>query len=143
MGENEGKHVRVIMRWVQIKDTLEPFYETHGEFRFRARVSSGEMVVDTRFPEEGHWKISDRPRFNKVTGIDRVLFDGVAGDTLVVELFGEEIDAFSANDPLDAYRREFVGPAEGWAGRQEPGNEGVNDPENMPLWRVGYEIEVT
>jgi hypothetical protein len=142
MGQNDGKHVRVILRWIQIKDKLEPFYETHGEFQFKSRVSSGDAVMKTRLPEEGYWEISDQPRFNRVTGIDKVLFDGQAGDSLVVELFGEEVDSVSANDPLDDYRREFDGPAEEWAGLHLPGNEGLSDPENMPLWRVGYEIEV-
>jgi len=142
MAQNNGKRVRVILRWIQIKDKLEPFYETHGEFRFRSRVASGDTVVEARIPEEGHWEISDNPRFNKVSGIDRVIFDGPAGETLVVELFGEELDAFSANDALDDYRREFRGPVESWAGVQAPGNEGRKDPENMPLWRVGYEVEV-
>jgi hypothetical protein len=140
---DDGKHVRVILRWIQIKDKLEPFYETHGEFRFSSRVTSGGAVMKTRFPEEGHWEISDLPRFNKVDGIDKVLFDGEAGESLVVELFGEEIDPFSPNDPLNDYRREFGGPAETWAGMQAPGNEGLSDPENMPLWRVAYEIEVS
>ena len=143
MALNDGRHVRVILRWLQIKDILEPFYETHGEFRFSSRVSSGDTVMETRFPEEGHWEISDQPRFNTVEGIDKVLFDGPAGDSLVVELFGEEIDTLSANDSLDAYRREFAGPADTWAGIQAPGNEGLNDPENMPLWRVAYEIQVS
>ncbi len=142
MGFNDGKHVRVILRWIQIKDMLEPANEAHGEFRFRARVSSGGAVTETSFPEEGHLEISDNPRFNTVRGIDLVIFDGPAGDSLVVELFGEEIDLLGANDHLDDYRREFTGPADGWAGIQAPGNEGLRDPENMPLWRVGYEIEV-
>ena len=143
MTHNDGKHVRVILRWIEIKDMLEPFYESHGEFRFSSRVTSGDNVTETRFPEEGFWEISDKPRFNKVAGIDKVLFDGPAGPSLVVELFGEEIDDLSANDQLNDYRREFVGPAEDWAGTQAPGNEGLNDPENMALWRVAYDIEVT
>jgi hypothetical protein len=143
MSQNNGKRVRVILRWVQIKDILEPSYETHGEFRFHSRVSSGDTVVETRIPETGHWTISENPRFNKVSGIDKVIFDGVAGDSLVVELTGEEIDRFSANDQLDQYRRVFVGPAESWAGTQAPGNEGLADPENMTLWRLGYEVEVS
>jgi hypothetical protein len=139
---DDDRHVRVTLRWIQIKDKLEPFYETHGEFRFWSRVTSGETVVETRFPEDGYWEISDQPRFNTVNDIDKVLYEGRAGDSLVVELFGEEIDPFSKNDPLDAYRREFVGPAESWSGVHAPGNEGLRDPENMPLWRVAYEIEV-
>jgi hypothetical protein len=133
----------VILRWIQIKDNLEPFYETHGEFRFSSRVTTGAEVTETRFPEEGHWEISDHPQFNKVEGIDKVLFDGPAGETLLVELFGEEIDPFSANDQLNEYRREFTGAPDTWAGPQAPGNEGLGDPENMPLWRVAYDVEVS
>jgi hypothetical protein len=142
VGQNDGRQVRVILRWLQIKDQLDPSYEKHGEFRFSSRVSSGDTVSETRFPEEGYWEISDHPRFNKVSGIDKILYDGQVADDLVVELFGEEIDFFSPNDKLDDYRREFSGPAESWAGVHAPGNEGQNDPENMPLWRVCYEIEV-
>jgi len=139
---NEGKRVRVVLRWIQIKDALEPFFKEHGEFRFRSRVSSGGTVREEHVPEEGHWTISDHPRFNKVDEIDRVLFDGPAGDRLVVELFGEELDSLSANDPLDPYRREFYGSAEEWAGLYTPGDEGRGDPENLALWRVGYEVTV-
>lgn len=142
MGQNAGKRIRVIIRWVQIKDKLEPFFKEHGEFRFRSRVTSGDQVSEARFPEEGHWEISDLPRFSKVDKIDKVLFEGAAGDSLVVELFGEEIDQLSANDQLDDYRREFTGPAESWVGFHQPGDEGSPDPENMALWRVGYEIEM-
>jgi len=142
MNANEEKRVRVILRWLQIKDKLEPFFKDHGEFRFRSRVSSGDTVVEERIPEEGHWTISDHPRFSKVDGIDKVLFDGPAGERLVVELFGEEVDALSANDPLDPYRREFSGSAEGWAGVYTPGDEGRSDPENLKLWRLRYDVEV-
>lgn len=143
MGVNDGKRVRVILRWIQIKDKLDPFFKDHGEFRFRSRVTGGSEVKEVRFPEEGHWEISDHPRFSKVDKIDKVLFDAPAGDGLVVELFGEEVDSGSANDPLDAYRREFSGTAAGWGGRYQPDNEGSTDPENMPLWRVCYDVEVS
>ena len=142
MANDDGKRVRVVLRWIEIKDMLEPSYETHGEFRFSSRVSSGDAVMETRFPEEGHWEISDRPRFNRVNGIDKVLFEGQAGASLLVELFGEEIDLFSANDKLNNYRREFAGAAETWAGVHAPGNEGLSDPENMEHWRVCYEVLV-
>lgn len=142
MGQNDGKRIRVILRWIQIKDKLEPFFKDHGEFRFRSRVTSGDQVSEARFPEDGHWEISDHPRFSKVDKIDKVLFEGPAADSLVVELFGEELDQLSSDDRLDDYRREFTGPAEGWVGFHQPGDEGSPDPENMPLWRVGYEVEL-
>ncbi len=143
MGQNDGKRVRVVLRWIQIKDKLEPFFKDHGEFRFRSRVTSGDQISEAKFPEKGHWEISDHPRFSKVDKIDKILYEGPAADKLVVELFGEEIDQLSANDQLDDYRREFAGDAASWVGFYQPGDEGSDDPENMPLWRVGYEIELT
>jgi hypothetical protein len=143
MAVNSGKRVRVVLRWIQIKDKLEPFFKDHGEFFFRTKVTSGDHVVEHRLPEKGHWEISDHPRFNRVDKIDKVIFDGEPGDALVVELFGEEIDQLTANDQLDAYRREFVGDCAAWTGRHAPGDEGSTDPENMTNWRVGYDIELT
>lgn len=142
MGQNDGKRVRVVLRWIQIKDKLEPFFKDHGEFRFRSRVTSGDHVSEARFPEDGHWEITDHPRFSKVDKIDKVLYEGPASDSLVVELFGEEIDELSANDQLDDYRREFTGSANLWVGYHQPGDENSPDPENMRLWRVAYEIEM-
>ena len=142
MGANGDKRVRVILRWIQIKDKLEPFFKEHGEFFFTTKVSSGDRTVETRLPESGHWEISDHPRFNKVDKIDKVLFEGAASEKLVVELFGEEIDQMSANDHLDPYKKEFSGPAESWVGRHAPGDEGSTDAENMSNWRICYDIEM-
>lgn len=141
MGVNSGKRIRVILRWIQIKDKLEPFFKEHGEFFFRTKVTTAGKSVEHRLPEEGHWEISDHPRFSKVDKIDKILFEGEPGDTLTVELFGEEIDQLSANDHLDPYRKEFVGDAAGWVGLHAPGDEGSDDPENMGNWRVAYQIE--
>ena len=144
MGDNEEKRkVRVTLRWIQIKDKLEPFYKEYGEFFFTTKVTSGGRVTESRLPEHGHWEITDHPRFNKVDKIDKVLFEGDAGDTLVVELYGEEIDQLSPNDHLDPYRKLFEGPPDGWIGRQAPGDEGAVDAENMSNWRICYDIEVT
>jgi hypothetical protein len=138
----DARKVRVILRWVQIKDNLEPFFKEHGEFFFTTKVTSGSQVRETRLPEKGHWEISDHPRFSKVDKIDTVLFEGAAGDRLVVELFGQEIDQLSANDHLDPYRKEFIGSPESWVGRYAPGDEGSTDPENMRNWRICYDVEL-
>ncbi len=142
MSVNSGKRIRVILRWIQITDNLEPFYDDYGEFFFTTRVSTGNQTVQFRLPEEGHWEISDHPRFNKVDKIDKILFEGEAGDTLKVELMGEEIDQLSDNDHLDHYQRTFEGDAASWVGMIAPGDEGSPDPENMSNWRVAYEIQV-
>lgn len=141
MGAEGENRIRVILRWIQIKDKLEPFFKEHGEFFFRTKVSTGSETVEHRLPEKGHWEISDHPRFNKVDKIDKVIFEGEPGESLVVEMFGEEIDQFTANDQLDDYRKEFTGPPESWVGRQAPGDEGAADPENMSNWRICYDIE--
>jgi hypothetical protein len=77
-----------------------------------------------------------------VDKIDKVLFEGEPGDTLVVELSGEELDQFSASDHLEDYRKEFIGDASTWLGRRQPSDEGVGDPENMSDWRVCYDVEM-
>ena len=63
------------------------------------------------------------------------------GDSLVVELFGVELDKMTANDHLEDYRREFTGPVDSWVGRHQPTDEGTGDPENMSDWRVCYDVE--
>jgi hypothetical protein len=142
MGVNSGKRIRVTLRWIQIKDKLEPFFKEHGEFFFRTKVTTGDVVVEHRLPEKGHWEISDRPRFNRVDKIDKVMFEGEPGDHMVIELFGEEIDQLTENDHLETYRREFSGDCAGWAGRSAPGDEGSADPENMSNWRIGFDVEM-
>jgi hypothetical protein len=138
----EARKVRVVLRWIQIKDNLEPFFKDYGEFFFTTRVSSGDRVTETRLPQTGHWEISDHPRFNKVDKLDTVLFEGPPAESMVVELFGEEIDQLSANDHLDPYRKEFKGDPATWVGRHAPGDEGSTDPENMSNWRICYDVEL-
>ncbi len=145
MSETTGKRVRVTLRWVQILDNMEPFFKEKGEFVFRAKVwtdNHGGHVQETRVPKTGHYSISDHPRWNKLTRLDRVLFEGNVTDHLVVAFNGEELDRFSANDPLAPYRREFTGPIENHAAMVQPGDEASDDPENLANWRVGYEIEI-
>lgn len=141
MSENAGKRVRVILRWIQIKDNKEAAWDDEGEFRFRSKVTTAGKSHELEFPEQGYWKISDHPRRNKVDKIDKVLFEGEVGDTMVVELFGVELDQLTANDHLENYRREFTGPVESWIGRYQPTDEGTGDPENMSDWRVCYDVE--
>jgi len=136
-----GHRIRVILRWIQIKDNKEAAWDDEGEFRFRSRVTSAGRTVEHRFPEQGFWSISDHPRRNKVDKIDKVLFDGEAGDSLVVELFGEELDRFSAPDHLEDYRKEFRGDASSWVGRYQPSDEARGDAENLSDWRICYDIE--
>jgi hypothetical protein len=147
MAEQTGR-VRVILRWIQILDTMEPAWKEKGEFRFTARVSTengGGIVRESRYPEQGHYDISDHPAWNKVV-MNRVLFEDAVQDHLLVELRGEELDTFSANDHLDTYRREFRGDPTSWFGWYGPGDDTsaeINpaDPENMSNWRVAYVIE--
>ena len=141
MSENGGSRVRVILRWIQIKDNKEAMWDDGGEFRFRSKITTSGESHEIEFPEQGYWSISDHPRRNKVDKIDKVLFEGDAGDSLVVELFGVELDQLTANDHLEDYSREFTGPASSWIGRHQPTDEGTGDPENMVDWRVCYDIE--
>ena len=143
--DQEGVVVRVVLRWVQVLNKLELFFKKKGEFRFKARVSSenfGGIHQETVLPESGgYYKVSDHVRWNKLDKLNRVLFEGRVEDHLKVELDGSELDWFSKDDDLDSYVREFRGDPEDWIGRHAPGDEGVEDPENMELWRVCYDIE--
>ena len=140
---SEPVRIRITLRWLKILDKLEPFFKEKGEFRFKAKISSegGDgFAAETRFPEEGHYSISDRPGWNFVE-LNKVIFEGDVQEHLVVELVGEELDELSANDQLDNYRREFDGPPTEWLGVYKPHDERSDDPENMSNWRVCYVIE--
>jgi hypothetical protein len=147
MAEQTGR-IKVVLRWIQILDTMEPAWKEKGEFRFTARVSTennGGLVREMRFPEQGHYDISDHPAWNKVV-MNRVLFEDAVTDHLLIELRGEELDTFSKNDQLDTYSREFRGDPASWVGWYGPGDDTsaeINpaDPENMSNWRVCYTIE--
>lgn len=148
MAEQIGGRIKVVLRWIQILDKMEPAWKEKGEFRFTTRVSSdnGNQRVEMKFPEQGHYDISDHPAWNKVV-LNRTIFEGTVSDHLVVELNGEELDTMSANDQLDSYRREFTGDPRTWAGWYGPGDDAsaaVNpaDPENMSNWRICFVIEV-
>ena len=142
MSDNGGGQIRVTLRWIQIKDNKEAMWDDEGEFRFRSVVTTAGQSHEIEFPEQGYWSISDHPRRNKVDKIDKVLYEGDFGDNLVVELFGVELDDFSANDHLEDYRREYSGDSDSWLGRHQPTDEGSDDPENMSDWRVCYDSEM-
>lgn len=140
MTEQAGGRIQVVLRWIQILDKLEPFFKETGEFVFRSKVESGGKTEEYRFPEEGYYSISDKPGWNRLEKLNKVLFDGVPEGSLVVELKGEELDQFSANDELEHYRREFSGDLDEWVGHYEPVDQGSTDPENMSNWRICYDI---
>jgi hypothetical protein len=141
MSDNGGGQIRVTLRWIQIKDNKEAMWDDEGKFVFYSKVTSAGDTQELKFPEQGYWSISDHPRRNKVDKIDKVLYEGARGDSLTVELNGEELDQLSANDHLATYRREFTGDSTSWIGRHQPTDEGAEDPENMVDWRICYDIE--
>lgn len=134
-------NIRVTLRWLQVLDKLEPWYKNKGEFVFWTRVTSGERIVERRFPEQGHYPISDHPRWNRLDHLNKVMYEGEAGDSLRIEVRGVETDRFSTDDELERYSREFSGPAGSWVGRHQPGDEGPSDPEAMSDWRICYDVE--
>ncbi len=149
MSEASGERIKVTVRWVQILDNLEPAFKEKGEFVFKSVVSSdnlGGVRTESRYPATGHISISDQPVFNREI-IKWVIFEGEVTDHLAIELIGEELDTFSANDFLDPYRREFRGPVSEWVGTYGPGEDisegdsGEDDPEMMSNWRVNIFID--
>ena len=145
MAEQTGGRIKVVLRWVQILDKMEPAWKEKGEFRFTTRVSAAGGVKQLQFPEQGHYDISDHPAWNKVV-LNRTIYEGEPGDRMVIEMNGEELDTLSANDQLDSYRREFTGTPQSWVGWYGPGDDdppdaNPTDPENMSNWRICYIIE--
>ena len=142
MTDQAGERIQVVLRWIQILDKMEPFYKETGEFVFTSKVESGGDVQETRMPEgDGFYSISDKPGWNRLEKMNKTLFDGVPGPSMVLELKGVELDQLSANDELDHYRREFSGNVADWIGHYEPVDEGSTDPENMPKWRICFDIK--
>jgi len=141
MSDTSGSRIRITLRWIQIKDNKEAVWDDEGEFRFRSTVTTAGQAHEVEFPTQGYWSISDHPRRNKVDKIDKVVFEGEVGDSVVVEFFGIELDQLTPNDKLEDYRREYTGDVSTWIGRHEPTDEGANDPENMSDWRICYDIE--
>ena len=142
MSDNGSTRIRVILRWIQIKDNKEAAWDDEGEFRFRSKVTTNGQEHELEFPEQGYWAISDHPSRNKVEKIDKVLYEGEAGSDMVVELSGQELDKMSAADNLEDYRREYSGDPASWVGRHQPIDEGSEDPENLSDLRVCYDIEL-
>ena len=89
---SDSGQIRVILRWIQIKDNKEAMWDDEGEFRFRSKVTTDGQSHELTFPEQGYWSISDHPRRNKVDKIDKVLYEGGFGDNLIVELFGNRTE---------------------------------------------------
>jgi hypothetical protein len=142
MSTNGGNRIKVTLRWIQVTDIHEAPGDMEGEFRFRSKVTTGGHSTELEFPEPPkHWIFRDDVRYNKKDKLDIVLFEGDAGDSLVVELMGVEIDRFTPNDHLETYRKEFTGAVSSWVGRHEPTDEGPGDAENLADWRICYDIE--
>lgn len=147
MAEPTSSRVKVTLRWIQVMDRPEPARKNVGEFRFRTRVSTAAASSECHFPGQGHFEISDHPAWDKLV-LNRVIYEGPAGDSMTVELMSEETDTLRANDLLDHYRREFTGSPDSWYGWYGPGEDvpaGVakrsEDPEMMDGWRVCYIIQ--
>lgn len=138
----QGQRVRVVLERIQVLDDLDPFIKGKGEFRFRGRVYSrnnGGLSSELRFPQQGHYSISDVPGHN-IVQLDLVLFEGFVEDHLAVELTGIEMDTFDRDDKLCPYRRVFDGPPDRWLGAYGPRDEKI-DLEDLDTWRVWYRVE--
>jgi len=138
----QGQNVRLILERIQILDDQDPFLKGPGEFRFKARIYSrnnGGLISETRFPEKGHYSISDQPGHNTVQ-MELPLFEGFVENHLAVEIIGIEADTFDPDDQLCAYKRILTGPPESWLGSFGPGDEQI-EAEDLGNWRLWYRIE--
>lgn len=135
--------VRFVLDWIEITDSMD--LDSVGEFRFLCRVRSDLRGVlhDTPLPEEGTVSISEKASKNHLGPLDLVLYQGQVeeGESITLEITGEEVDLFSPNDPLEYYERVFTGDPSGWYGMYTPWDEGQNDLELRAQWRLGYHVE--
>lgn len=141
-----ARHIRVTVSYVEILDRKD--LDEYGEFvfEFKGSIPGRGLEQITRIPKSGHLAISDHPSMNKVS-LNTEIFDGMVeeGDTLVLEATGTELDKLSADDELNAYRRELTGAIDDWAGSYSPWDEGTghsSDPEQLGDWRLSLEVEV-
>lgn len=138
----KGKRIKIILDKIQILDDQEPFFKGKGEFRFYSKVYSsdnGGVSMKNKFPEDGCYKLSDKPGKNEVI-INEVIFNDFVEDNLFVQIGGLELDTFDPDDRLCTYKRLFNGDIETWIGAYANHNGDVN-PENLGAWKVWYSIE--
>lgn len=145
MSDGSAERIKVTVRAVQILDSLD--VDDTGEFVFRSKVSSdnaGGIPQESRYPATGHMEISEKPVMNRAI-LNWEIFEGEVTDHLSIELTGEELDRFSANDHLDTYQRTFTGPVAEWIGTYGPGEDigagSDDDPEKMSNWNVTIFID--
>ncbi|HYU34803.1 MAG TPA: hypothetical protein VEW48_21855, partial [Thermoanaerobaculia bacterium] len=137
-----GPKIRVVLEKIQILEDRDPWIKGRGEIQFACRVftsDNGGNESQTRLPQTGVFKISDRPGRN-VVELNKVIFSGHAENDLAVEILAMERDKFDPDDSVGKYTRLFCAPAESWFGNYVPGDEPV-DPESAPAWRIWYRIE--
>ena len=136
-----GPRVRVVLERIEVVQDMEPWFKGRGEAVFRARVrtTGPDLEQVTRVPDRGVLKISDRPGEN-VLELERVVFDGYAGEELAIEISGTEHDTFDPDDSLGRYARVFDCRHGGLFGSFGPNDEAL-DPEDVGPWRVHYRIE--
>ena len=134
--------VRIVLRWIQVLHSFDPFFKQAGEFRFVAIVTAhGSPPRITMLPEFGHYSIGGGVAQSRID-LGAVLFEDAVNTALTIEITGEELDLLSRNEQLPAYRRTFNGDPSAWVGWYGPGDDAPGrDPESLGSWRVCYVIE--
>jgi hypothetical protein len=137
----KGTHLRVVLERIIIHNDREPFFKGKGEFSFVTLAESsdnGSQSVKSRFPEKGHFKLSDRPGKNSAV-LNAVIFSGWVESQLALEILGTESDLLDPDDKLPTFRRTFTGNPEDWLGSYGP--TASLAPENLGEWSIEYRIE--
>jgi hypothetical protein len=138
----EGQKIRVVLDRFELLEDRDPWIKGKGEVSLSCRVytsDNGGHEQRTRIPEEGVFKVSDRPGRN-VVKLDREIFEGYVVDDLRVEVVATEEDLLDPDDTIGKYTRLFCEDVNHLVGEYGPDDERL-DPEEMVAWRVWYRIE--
>jgi hypothetical protein len=139
----EGPRLRVVLERIRVRDDLDPFIKGRGEIALTTTVHSpdnGGKVERHRLPDDGFFRVSDRPGANELE-LERPIFEGYVARDLRVAIAGGEHDTFDRDDVLGKYTRLFHGDPDEWLGSYGPGDEGPVEPEDMLSWQLWYRIE--
>jgi len=138
----EYKNVKVILDKVRILNDHD-YGRNKGEIIFTSMVMPDNDLKarqKTRLPEDGFFKVSDKPGENEIE-IGKTIFEGkVRNNHLSISIGARDYDYhINPDDPLKRYYRVFTGDPDNWYGEYKPGDE-IMDKERLSDWLLWFSI---